>query len=289
MLELGCIDAPLPAGTLAGSPPRTAPPFDAAEERHRGTHTLERALSILKAFDGHKAALSNSQLVQRTGFSKASVSRITATLLGLGYLARDNDGVRFRIGMRGRMLGHTYRTNSPLSALARPWMQAFADRHDLSIALGTGDGTDMLYLEYCKSPRTATLCFAVGGRIPMELTAMGRAYLWDQAPAERRELLERIAASPRPGRARALARIDAAFGQLSADGFCVASGEYQRDSYGIAIALRLGRPELRMSLNCSGMLPAPDERQIREVVVPGLQDTARQLQEAFAGVDSRLF
>lgn len=259
------------------------------DDRHRGTHTLERALSILKAFDTHVISLSNSQLVKRTGFSKASVSRITSTLVALGYLARDMDGVRFRVGTRGRLLGRTYRTNSPLADLARPWMQAFADRYDMSVALGIGDGLNMLYLEYCKSPCTATLCFAVGGRVPMEVTAMGRVYLWSLEPDERRAILERIALRNRPGVEASLSRTGQAFERLDREGFCMASGEYQRDSYGIAVPLRLGRPGVLMSLSCCGLLPAQDDQYIREVIAPALRSTGNRISEALSDVDSRLF
>jgi DNA-binding IclR family transcriptional regulator len=264
-------------------------PTAVEDERHRGTHTLERALSILKAFDTHAMALSNAQLVRRTGFSKASVSRITSTLVSLGYLARDSDGVRLRVGMRGRLLGRTYRTNSPLPDLARPWMQAYADRYDMSVGLGIGDGVDMLYLEYCKSPSTATLCFAVGGRVPMELTAMGRAYLWSLDEEDRSQILDRIACRNRQGVRRALHQTTQAFGQLRSDGYCLASGEYQRDSFGIAVPVRLGNPGVLMSLSCCGMLPSPDERHVREVVAPALRATGERLREALSKIDSCLF
>jgi len=253
------------------------------------THTLERALTILRAFNGRTMPLSHSELVRRTGYSKASVSRIAFTLVSLGYLARDTDGVRFRIGLRGPSLGHTYRANSPIAAQARPIMQDFADRHDLSMALGIGDGTEMLYIEYCKSPSTSTLCLAVGRRVPMEVSAMGRAYLWDQAGGERQRLLDRIGSQSRTATPQALDRTQLAFEQLRAQGYCMAAGEYHRDIWGAAVPLRLGSPDMPMGLSCCGMTPAPCEGRIRDVIVPALKDTAQRLREALAAVDSGLF
>lgn len=90
-------------------------------------------------------------------------------------------------------------------------------------------------------------------------------------------------------RAQALHRTELAFRQLTRDVYCVASGEYQRDSYGIAVPVRLGLPEIPMSLSCWGILPAPDERRIREVIAPALPSTAGRLREALGAVDSRLF
>lgn len=277
----------MPRATQVTNVPTHAP-GGAAATTAATTHTLERALTILRAFGGRTTPLSHSELVRRTGYSKASVSRIAFTLVALGYLARDADGVRFRIGLRGPSLGHTYRANSPLASAVHPIMRAFADRHDLSVALGIADGTDMMYVEYCKSPSTSTLCFAVGRRLPMDLCAIGRAWLWSRPEDERDLLLERIAALPRT-RPVKLDNTRHAFAHLEEHGWCTAAGEYHRDVWGVAMPVQLGDPGMSMGLSCAGMLPTPCDRQLREQIAPALQETAQHLREALAGVDSGLF
>jgi DNA-binding IclR family transcriptional regulator len=255
----------------------------------RGTHTLERALTLLKAFDGYTGPVANAELVRRTGFSKASVSRITTTLVALGYLDRAADAMRFQIGLRGLALGHNYRANNPVRLLARPIMQAFADDHDMSVALATGDGTDALYLEYCKGRHIATLRMGVGTRMPMELTSIGRTYLWMQPPRERERLLAHIRQRTDSKQvAHAMMRIERAFDHLDRFGYCVAMGEFQRDAYGISVPVYLGSPPIAMSLNCGGILPAPSDNHIHNVLVPQLMQIADALSVAMSDVDSML-
>jgi DNA-binding IclR family transcriptional regulator len=249
----------------------------------RATQTLGRALCVLKAFGGHSGPLTNAELVRRTGFSKASISRITGTLVPLGYLDRAHDGVRFQIGIRGPLLGHTYRANNPMSMLARPVMQAFADRHNTSVALAAGDGTDVLYIEYCKSPRIATLRLEVGNRMPMELTSIGRAYLWAQAPCARDWLMAEIRRKSGDKNLLALEHTDQAFENLARFGYCMANGEYQRDAYGISVPVHLGEPAVPLALNCGNILPAPDDTHIRGVLVPDLIKTGEALKQALQG------
>lgn len=259
-----------------------------AVEKQRGTHTLERALAVLKAFGGHAGPLANAELVRRTGFSKASISRITRTLVTLGYLDRASDGVRLQIGMRGPLLGHTYRANNPVSALARPVMQAFADKYDMSVALAVGDGIDTLYIEYCKSPRIATLRLEIGNRMPMELTSIGRTYLWAQQPSVRERLLAEIKQKSGVGNPQVLARTYRAFEHLERFGYCMASGEVRRDSYGISVPVYLGEPAVPLALNCGAILPAPPDAHIRHVLVPDLIKTADALRQAMMCTDSKL-
>lgn len=273
----------------AGLPKSRALAADATGDSiQRGTQTLGRALSVLKAFGGQAGPLTNAELVWRTGYSKASISRITATLVALGYLNRASDGVRFQIGMRGPQLGHTYRANNPVHVLARPLMQAFADLHDTSVALAVGDGTDVLYIEYCKSPRIATLRLEVGNRMPMEVTSIGRAYLWAQPEPERERLLTDIRLKGDGRNIRALEQTYLAFEHLERLGYCMASGEYQRDAYGISVPVHLGEPAVPLALNCGTILPAPDAAHIRDVLVPGLLETADGLRQALRGVNSQL-
>lgn len=254
-----------------------------------GTHTLERALALLKAFDGYTGPVANAELVRRTGFSKASVSRITTTLVALGYLDRAADAMRFQIGLRGLALGHNYRANNPVRLLARPIMQAFADEHDMSVALATGDGTDALYLEYCKGRHIATLRMGVGTRMPMELTSIGRTYLWMQPPPTRERLLADIRQRTNSRQvAHAMMRIELAFDHLDRFGYCVAMGEFQRDAYGISVPVYLGSPPIAMSLNCGGILPAPSDDHIHNVLVPKLMQLADALSAAMSDVDSML-
>lgn len=258
-------------------------------EKAGGTHTLERALTVLKAFGGYPGPVTNAELVRRTGFSKASVSRITATLVALGYLDRASDGLRYQIGMQGLVLGHNYRANNPIKMYARPIMQEYADEHDMSVALATGDGMDTLYIEYCKSPRIATLRMGVGMRMPMELTSIGRTYLWAQRPQERERLLSDIRRRGDDKQAaNSMLRIEQAFDHLEKFGYCVAMGEFQRDSFGISVPVYLGNPAIPMALNCGGILPAPSDEHIHNVLVPRLVQTAVRLAAATADIDSML-
>lgn len=281
-------DAVSPLASLSASSDLIAT-VERSPKVSRGTHTLERALTLLKAFDGYSGPVGNAELVRRTGFSKASVSRITSTLVALGYLDRATDRLRFQIGLRGLTLGHNYRVNNPIKLLARPVMQAFADELDMSVALATGDGMDILYLEYCKGRRIATLRMGVGSRMPMELTAIGRTYLWAQPTERREQLLTAIRQRSHTRQAaHAVVRTELAFEHLDEFGYCVAAGEFQRDSYGISVPVYLGNPAIPMALNCGAILPAPSEDQIKHVLVPKLIRTAAAITQAMSGVDSIL-
>src|SRR5690606_22704261 len=59
--------------------------------------SLTRGLEILRAFTADDATLGNQDLIERTGLPKATVSRLTYTLVGLGYLHYDETLGRYSI------------------------------------------------------------------------------------------------------------------------------------------------------------------------------------------------
>lgn len=276
------------SGDAADASDESVAPDD-ANAAVSATHTLERALRLLKAFSGSPKPLSNSELVRRTAYSKASVSRISATLVALGYLDRAPDGVRVQIGVRGLRLGHKYLANSPLPRLARPVMQEFADRYDMSVGLAVADQLDMIYIQYCNSVNIATLRLGVGRAVPMELSSIGRAYVWAQPPELRQRLLFGIWKKSGAHGPQVVAKMERAFGELDAFGYCLAAGEYQRDTFALSVPLTLGDPPVRMALNCSAVGPLPGRAVIRDELAPALMKTAQLLALELNASDSALF
>jgi len=259
------------------------------DERSAGSHTLERALQLLKVFHGSAKPLPHAELVRRTGYSNASVSRLTATLVALGYLDRAPDGVRVQIGVRGLRLGHKYLANSPLPRIARPIMQDFADRFDMSVGLAVADQLDMIYIQYCNSPRIATLRLGVGRAVPMALSSIGRAHVWSQPPELRQRLLFAIWKKSGEHGPQVVARMERAFDDLDSHGYCLAAGEYQRDTFAISVPLTLGTPPVPLGLNCSAVGALPDRITIRDELAPALKKTARLLTLELENADSSLF
>ena len=75
------------------------------EEEGNFSAALTRGLSILRAFTAEDASLGNQDFIERTGLPKATISRLTYTLVGLGYLTYDDSLGRYSIGPATVSLG----------------------------------------------------------------------------------------------------------------------------------------------------------------------------------------
>ncbi|MEI6002082.1 IclR family transcriptional regulator [Paraburkholderia bengalensis] len=247
--------------------------------------TLERGLEVLRAFHAERTPLSNAELVRRTGHSKATISRLTTTLIRVGFLRRVGGGRLFELATGALSLGHTYLQVNPITQAAQPLMQALADKLNVSVALATPDHLDMLYIGYCTGARIATLRLGVGSLLPMGSTSVGRAYLWGLPPAQRRACIAAVKAAAGQNAKAVQNGIDVAFRDLEENGVCMSVGEYQRDAYGIALPVKVGKERSLMTLSCGAVELEPDVAALRRRIVPRLKIAAEELTALLSDVE----
>ncbi|AKM44787.1 IclR family transcriptional regulator [Burkholderia contaminans] len=249
------------------------------------TLTVERGLEVLHAFRAVRAPLSNAELVRRTGLPKATVSRLTSTLISTGYLRRVGGGRQFELSAGALSIGHAYLEANPVTRLVTPVMQKLADKLDLSVALAVPHRLDMVYIAWRASPKIATLRLGVGSLLPMESTAVGRAYLYGLPEDARDALIAELLEAAGDDADVVQKNLDAAFADLEQSGVCMSVGEYQRNAYGIAVPIVVGRTQTLMALNCGAVELEPDMTAIRRRVVSELKAAAETLSFILSDVD----
>lgn len=249
--------------------------------------SVGRGLQVLRAFRSELAPLSNAELVRRTGLSKATVSRLTSTLLHLGYLRLAPDHRSFELAAGPLAIGHAYASSSELLRLANPFLQELADRLETSATLAVPDGSDMLYIAYRASPRI-TIRFGAGSVLPMGLTAIGRAYLWGLPGEERQRLLASLKRDCPAGQWAAIdVGLRASFAELDATGTCAVLGGFNRNTYAVALPIRVGRERALMAMSCGRASIQPDLPRERARITPVLKEAAGRLEVLLQNVEGR--
>lgn len=158
--------------------------------RSPANRSLERGVEILRAFRPGSTLLGNAELAERTGLSKATVSRLTQTLVGMGMLQPDPPTRALRLAPAVLSLAHAMRSGSAVLSTAAPLMRATAEAYKINVGLAAPDRDEMVYLESIRYNRRPSLRSVVSGqRVPMELTSLGRAYLHSATETRRKALL----------------------------------------------------------------------------------------------------
>lgn len=256
---------------------------DPGAEPAGGAATLVRGLEILRAFRPGDATLGNQDLIDRTGLPKATVSRLTAVLIDLGYLNYDDSLGRYSIGPATVSLGYGALSSSAVVHLARPLMQSLAERTGAAVALGMLDGSHVVYLASCRSLSPVSLRLDSGSRIPIWRTAMGLALLSDMEQPQLSALLDRMVAAEPEHEARIREVVANMDGELDRMGFISVFGTWYSyiNAVGVPFHPTDGSPSI--ALTCGGIVDIlPRDRCLNEIG-PALVEMRDSLARLLAG------
>jgi IclR family transcriptional regulator, pca regulon regulatory protein len=136
--------------------------------------SVERAFSILEAFDEQHPARTAADIAEASGLARPTTYRMLQTLRQLGYVRNVNG--RFEVTPRVLRLGAGYLGRESLAARAQPTLDSMSEQLGEHIALGVLDGDDVITLAAANSPQSRFLAVAVqvGQRLPAEQTSLGR-------------------------------------------------------------------------------------------------------------------
>jgi IclR family transcriptional regulator, pca regulon regulatory protein len=165
-------------------------------ENGNGSQSLERGLAILAEFRPATPELGVSELARSLGLSRSTSHRYVATLARLGYLQQNEATRKYRLGPRVLDLGFAAINSMELRQISAPHLQRLADETGHTVNMAILDGSDIVYIERCRTSqlgqREIDLDLHIGSRLPAYCTSMGKVLLAYLEPARQAELLDRI-------------------------------------------------------------------------------------------------
>jgi DNA-binding IclR family transcriptional regulator len=155
---------------------------------------LERAATLLDAFDARHRELTLADLVRRSGLPRATVHRTAERMIALGWLDKPHE--RYRVGNRLFELSGLVPVRHDLREAVLPFLQDLYAAARTTVQLGVLEGTSVLVVDKITGHRPMPMLSQVGGTIPAHCSGLGRAILaWSDA-----ETFERVVAAGLPKR-----------------------------------------------------------------------------------------
>lgn len=144
-----------------------------------GVESVERALSLLDAFDMGDNGLALKDLAGRTGLNKATILRLSVSLEKYGYLKRDDDG-SFHLGPSLWRLGSVYRHNLQLDSIVRPVLNKLVEKTNESASFHVLRGESGVCLYCVNPPRRMRDNVEEGGSLCLTLALLDRCWTRSQ-------------------------------------------------------------------------------------------------------------
>lgn len=252
--------------------------------KYTNVRGLARGLQVLRALNAMEGGRATSQQISDiTGLHRTTVRRLLETLTEEGVVRRSVSDDSFRLTLNVRSLSEGFTDDERIATIAPPIMGQLLQRVAWPSDLTTPDGDAMIIRE--TTHRFSQLSFhrsMVGRRLPMLLTAAGRAYFAMCPDEERADILELLRSGAGGEEQQTLAANDALIRSLikrvRSDGFGSNYGDWvaQRKIGAVAVPI-VSRQRVLASLNVVFLWRAVNLAEATRRYVPELQNAAAEM------------
>lgn len=139
--------------------------------------TLQKGLDVLEALADDREPLTLTALAQRLRAAQPVVFRILRTLEERGYVEQDEASKRWRPGFRAWEIGCRAINRTGVVEASRPALKWLTEFTEETSYLAVVRGTDTVYLDVVEGLEPLRVYAEPGFRVPLYLTASGKAIL----------------------------------------------------------------------------------------------------------------
>lgn len=147
------------------------------EKESYSIHAVENALDVLEALCDEPGDIQISRLSEKLGINKTSVFRLMATFENRGYVEREEQSGRYRLGLSAYEVGQKLLSRMGVLRQARPVMERFARECNEAIYLSVRRIHEVLFLDMADTTQQVKIVSLVGQRYPLATTAAGMVIL----------------------------------------------------------------------------------------------------------------
>ncbi|MFJ6854496.1 IclR family transcriptional regulator [Streptomyces sp. NPDC091271] len=147
-----------------------------------GRSVTSRALAILGVFDERHRQLGLTDLAARAGLPAATAHRLVGELVTWGALSRTEAGT-YVVGRRLWDIGLLAPVHTGLGQIASPYLHDLYGATGATVHLAVREGRRALYVDRLSGHASAPVVSAIGSRLPLHTTGVGKVLL-AHAPAD---------------------------------------------------------------------------------------------------------
>ena len=223
--------------------------------------TLARGLRLLSAFRAQdEEPLGNKQLSERTGLPASTVSRLTYTLVQLGYLSQHPRTGGYSLAAGVLAPAYSFLSRLDIRRVARPFMRRIAVNPGVTVSLATRHELRMTAIESMVAESMTPVVGLFGGRAPIARTAIGHAFIAGLAEPERAALMGELRAYHGDEFATIEKRILRDIAHVARRGYCIVRGEWNATMSAVACPIVVADGGLVLAMSAGGpsqLLTAP--------------------------------
>ncbi|MFN3658305.1 MAG: IclR family transcriptional regulator C-terminal domain-containing protein [Pseudolabrys sp.] len=238
---------------------------------------LARGLRVVEAFGRDRRWLTLSDVARLVDLPRASVRRVLATLVELGYAEADDR--LFRLTPRILMLAGAFLSSNAVSDIVQPALERLSAEVGEACSAAVLDGAEIVMIAHASPNRMLPVSAQIGLRLPALSTSLGRVLLAALPDKQLDALIARTkVARLTPATVTDKAALRRAIAQARADGFALADQEAEPGFRSISVPLKRRDGRTVAALNVGAHTERVPLATMRKVYLPRLRALANGLE-----------
>ena len=253
-----------------------------AKQNLNTSTTALKALRVLEAVAYASTSVSASDVAAIVDMDKAAVYRMLVTLVNAGYVLRDENSKRYRLGYKVVSLSRNLLADNKISRLVRHTLEEISTETGETVHYSVLDGDETVLVQKVKGNQLIAVDFQIGDRARMHCTAIGKVMLAYQND----RFIESIIDAGLPKFAsKTFTHPDELKKELSkirTQGYALDDHELSDDMRCIAVPVFEGSGSVRSGISISGPDSRFDMTKLHELKIP-MMESAKKLSEQIGG------
>lgn len=161
------------------------------EDQKVTVRAVERALDILSVFTD-ETELSLTEIAAKTRLHKSTAHRLLASLEGRGFMIRNAETERYRLGFRIWELAANLSQSDDPAILLQPEMERLRDALGETVSLYVRDGTERIRIQAVQSNQAIRRVAPIGARLSLHVGASSKVLIAFAEPDVRKQVLDAL-------------------------------------------------------------------------------------------------
>lgn len=146
------------------------------KDEEEPTGVVNKIIQILDVFAQATHPLGVTELAELTGLNISTVYRIASALANHGYLRKEGKRGKYSLGFKFIKFNNMLNNTLLVKEIAQPFMEKLSTICGESTNLAILDTDKIVYIEHIESSHTLRTFTALGNRVPLHCTGVGKVF-----------------------------------------------------------------------------------------------------------------
>lgn len=265
-----------------------APATDLADDHEDSNRdyvaSLARGLDVICAFTRFTPHMTLSEVAKVAGMSRATARRLLLTLVREGYA--EKSGRTFSLRPKVLQLGYSALSSVGILDIVQPVMNELTQRTQESIFTAVLTGDEVTYLARSTPDRVMSVSINIGNRLPAYAVSTGRVLLAGEPEEALARYLDQVdLAQHTSNTITSKAKLRKAIDETRELGYSLVDEELEAGVRSLSVPIHDASGRVIAALNACCPASRFTVEQMRNQLVPELQEAAARINRSFRGVE----